>query len=69
MRWFLRGLFLLLWTIRVSSRASIIKKMTPFAIATRLHVIAVGFFSKGAKPFWSLEVVGAIDNLNVSEIA
>ena len=60
---------MLLWTIRVSSRASEVKVMTPIAITTRLHIIAVGLFSKGAKPFWSLEVVGAIDNLNVPEIA
>ena len=43
--------------------------MAPIPIAASLDIIAVGLLSKGAKTFGSLEIVGAINHLNIPEIA
>lgn len=55
--------------IRVSTRATIVKVMSPIVITTRLNIIAVGLLGESAESLWGLEIVGAINNLYVPEIA
>ena len=43
--------------------------MAPIPIAASLDIIAVGLLNKDAKTFGSLEIVGAINLLNIPEIA
>jgi len=55
-------------TIRVFTRATIVKVVTPIPITACLNIIAVWLLSEGAKAFGCLEIVGAINHLNISEV-
>lgn len=57
------------WTIRVFARTPIVKVVTPIAVLAGLDIVAVGLLGEGANPLRSLEVVGAVNDLNVPEIA
>lgn len=56
-------------TIGVLAGPSIIKVMAPIPITAGLNIIAVWLLSEGADAFGSLEIVGAINNLNIPEVA
>ena len=58
-----------LWTIRVSTRTSIVEVVPPSTTIASLHIIAAGLLGEGAKLRGWPQVVGSINYLDVPEVA